>query len=270
MIVEPLVQGAAGMRVQPARLPARGARAVRPPRRAADLRRGRDRLRAHGDDVRLRAGAGRARLPLPRQGADRRLPAARRDADDRAGLRGVPRRARGAPHLLPRPHLHRQPARLRGRARQPRRLRAGAARCCGCSRRSGCCASCSATSPAMPEVAEVRGRGFMVGIDLGEHDPALRLGHRVALEARERGAIIRPLGDVVVLMPPLAISKADLRRLVAITAASIRAAHDSAVRRRPRRARRSSPPRPPGPPSAGAWNARGAVLGVMRPCGSAP
>ena len=62
----------------------------------------------------------------------------------------------------------------------------------------------------------------MVGIDLGEHDPALRLGHRVTLEARERGAIIRPLGDVVVLMPPLAISKADLRRLVEITAASIR------------------------------------------------
>ena len=48
----------------------------------------------------------------------------------------------------------------------------------------------------MPEVAEVRGRGFMVGIDLGEHDPALRLGHRVTLEARERGAIIRPLGDI--------------------------------------------------------------------------
>ena len=80
----------------------------------------------------------------------------------------------------------------------------------------------------MPEVSEVRGRGFMVGIDLGEHDPALRLAHRVAMEARERGAIIRPLGDVVVLMPPLAISQADLRRLVEITAASIRAAHESA------------------------------------------
>jgi adenosylmethionine---8-amino-7-oxononanoate aminotransferase len=77
---------------------------------------------------------------------------------------------------------------------------------------------------AMPEVAEVRGYGFMVGIDLGEHDPALRLGHRVTLEARERGAIIRPLGDVVVLMPPLSISERDLRRLVAITADSIRAA----------------------------------------------
>jgi adenosylmethionine-8-amino-7-oxononanoate aminotransferase len=80
----------------------------------------------------------------------------------------------------------------------------------------------------MPEVAEVRGRGFMVGIDLGEHDPALRLGHRVTLEARERGAIVRPLGDVVVLMPPLSISKGDLRRLVEITAESIRAASTSA------------------------------------------
>ena len=76
----------------------------------------------------------------------------------------------------------------------------------------------------MPEVAEVRGRGFMVGIDLGEHDPALRMGHRVTLEARERGAIVRPLGDTVVLMPPLAISKADLSRLVEIVADSIRAA----------------------------------------------
>ena len=64
----------------------------------------------------------------------------------------------------------------------------------------------------------------MVGIDLGEHDPALRLGHRVTLEARKRGAIIRPLGDVVVLMPPLSISEAELRRLVEITAESIEAA----------------------------------------------
>jgi adenosylmethionine-8-amino-7-oxononanoate aminotransferase len=77
---------------------------------------------------------------------------------------------------------------------------------------------------ALPEVAEVRGRGFMVGIDLGEHDPGLRLGHRVALEARRRGAIIRPLGDVVVLMPPLAISKGDLRRLVEIVSESVQAA----------------------------------------------
>jgi adenosylmethionine-8-amino-7-oxononanoate aminotransferase len=80
----------------------------------------------------------------------------------------------------------------------------------------------------MPGVAEVRGRGFMVGVDLGEHDPALRLGHRVTLAARERGVIIRPLGDTVVLMPPLAISKADLQRLVEVTTDSIAAAYESA------------------------------------------
>jgi adenosylmethionine-8-amino-7-oxononanoate aminotransferase len=75
---------------------------------------------------------------------------------------------------------------------------------------------------AMDEVAEVRGRGMMIGIDLGEHDPTLRVGHRVTLEARKRGAIIRPLGDTIVLVPPLAISKRDLGRLVSITAAAIR------------------------------------------------
>ncbi len=75
---------------------------------------------------------------------------------------------------------------------------------------------------AMDEVAEVRGRGMMIGIDLGEHDPALRVGHRVTLEARKRGALIRPLGDTIVLVPPLAISKRDLGRLVSITAAAIR------------------------------------------------
>src|SRR5688572_11579795 len=81
---------------------------------------------------------------------------------------------------------------------------------------------------AMPEIAEVRACGFMAGIDLGEHDAALRLGHRVTLEARERGAIVRPLGDTVVLMPPLSISKAELRRLVSIVAEAIVAATNGA------------------------------------------
>ena len=61
----------------------------------------------------------------------------------------------------------------------------------------------------------------MVGIELGGGPRADRLGHQVTLAARRRGAIIRPLGDVVVLMPPLAISEADLCRLVAITASAI-------------------------------------------------
>jgi adenosylmethionine-8-amino-7-oxononanoate aminotransferase len=73
----------------------------------------------------------------------------------------------------------------------------------------------------LPAVAEVRRRGFMVGIELQESQPELRLGHRVTLAARRRGAIIRPLGDVIVLMPPLAISESELGRLVAITASAI-------------------------------------------------
>ena len=79
----------------------------------------------------------------------------------------------------------------------------------------------------MPEVAEVRRRGFMVGIDLGEHDPALRLGHRVTLEARERGAIVRPLGDGRPDAAALDLQGGPAR-LVEITADSIDAAYDSA------------------------------------------
>jgi adenosylmethionine---8-amino-7-oxononanoate aminotransferase len=73
----------------------------------------------------------------------------------------------------------------------------------------------------LPAVAEVRQRGFMVGIELAERPAHERIGHRVALAARRRGAVIRPLGDVVVLMPALAISESDLRRLVAITAEAV-------------------------------------------------
>jgi adenosylmethionine-8-amino-7-oxononanoate aminotransferase len=77
---------------------------------------------------------------------------------------------------------------------------------------------------AMPGVTEVRSRGVMVGIDLGEHDPELRLGHRVTREARQRGAMIRPLSEVIVLMPPLAISEAELTDLLDICVESITAA----------------------------------------------
>jgi adenosylmethionine---8-amino-7-oxononanoate aminotransferase len=80
---------------------------------------------------------------------------------------------------------------------------------------------------AHPAVAEVRRRGVMTGIELRDYPLQLRMGHRVAVEARRRGAIIRPLGDVVVLMPPLSISEHDLRRLVEITGEAIDAASRS-------------------------------------------
>jgi adenosylmethionine---8-amino-7-oxononanoate aminotransferase len=39
--------------------------------------------------------------------------------------------------------------------------------------------------------------------------------------ARRRGVLVRPLGDVVVLMPPLSIAEHELRRLVTVTAEAI-------------------------------------------------
>jgi len=81
---------------------------------------------------------------------------------------------------------------------------------------------------ALEHVGEVRQRGLMVGIELvrdrgtkEEYAYALRAGHRVVLEARRHGAIIRPLGNVVVLMPPLALSEGQLVELAGIARSAI-------------------------------------------------
>ena len=70
----------------------------------------------------------------------------------------------------------------------------------------------------------------MVGIELvrdratkEEYAFELRAGHQVTLEARRRGAILRPLGNVVVLMPPLAMTEAQLAELGRIACESIEA-----------------------------------------------
>ena len=75
-----------------------------------------------------------------------------------------------------------------------------------------------------PHVGDIRRRGLMVGIELvadrpsrAPYDAGETMGARVAAAAREAGAVIRPLGDVVVLMPPLAIPIPELRRLASIT-----------------------------------------------------
>jgi adenosylmethionine-8-amino-7-oxononanoate aminotransferase len=83
----------------------------------------------------------------------------------------------------------------------------------------------------LPGIAEIRQCGLMVGIEL---HPGDALGNRVTLAARRRGAVIRPLGDVIVLMPAPAMSAGELDRLVAITAAAIAevtADEDRAVQR---------------------------------------
>ena len=150
LIVEPLVQGAAGMLVHPPGFLRRSARALRPLRRAADLRRGGDRLRPHRDDVRLRAGGRRAGPDVPRQGPHRRLPAAGGDAGHGADLRGLPRRSRtsSAPSSTATPTpATRSPAPPRSPASRPSRP---SARWSAWRRRSSCSASCSSRSPRCP------------------------------------------------------------------------------------------------------------------------
>ena len=73
---------------------------------------------------------------------------------------------------------------------------------------------------AHPNVGEIRQKGTMVGIELVkdretmEAFPSrLRLGHQVTLAARKRGLIVRPLGDVVVLMPAPAMPPKLAERL---------------------------------------------------------
>ncbi len=81
----------------------------------------------------------------------------------------------------------------------------------------------------MPHVGQVRQCGFMVGIELVEdkytksaYPLSERMGQKVCYKAREEGLIIRPLGDVVVLMPPLCCKEEELKIIVEITDFSIR------------------------------------------------
>jgi len=83
----------------------------------------------------------------------------------------------------------------------------------------------------LPNVGEVRQRGFMVGIELVKsrktgrpYPPASKIGQKVTMEARKRGVIIRPLGDVIVLMPPPAIDAETLKELVDVTYDSVKKA----------------------------------------------
>jgi adenosylmethionine-8-amino-7-oxononanoate aminotransferase len=84
---------------------------------------------------------------------------------------------------------------------------------------------------SLQHVGDIRQVGLMVGIELmrdpvrGEPYPyESKVGTRTILEARRRGLIIRPLGNVIVLMPPLSISGRDLSRMVRIVHDSIEAA----------------------------------------------
>jgi adenosylmethionine-8-amino-7-oxononanoate transaminase len=72
-----------------------------------------------------------------------------------------------------------------------------------------------------PCVGDIRQKGFMVGIELVEDkeahrsfDPRRRIGALVCQRIRKHGVILRPLGDVIVLMPPLTMEMDDLKKII--------------------------------------------------------
>jgi len=80
----------------------------------------------------------------------------------------------------------------------------------------------------LAQVGDIRQKGFMVGIELVRNkitrEPYSleeKIGVRVSQECRKNGLIIRPLGNVIVLMPPLTISLKELGRMVEIVKIAI-------------------------------------------------
>ncbi|MEM9347574.1 MAG: adenosylmethionine--8-amino-7-oxononanoate transaminase [Planctomycetota bacterium] len=81
-----------------------------------------------------------------------------------------------------------------------------------------------------PNVLDIRQRGLMVGIELGQRDAegnvepfdfAKQTGKAVCDALRAEGILIRPLGNVVVLMPPPAMPLGLIDELVSKTVAAI-------------------------------------------------
>jgi adenosylmethionine---8-amino-7-oxononanoate aminotransferase len=80
----------------------------------------------------------------------------------------------------------------------------------------------------LKHVGDIRQCGFLAGIELvkdkrtkREYPVSEKIGVKVITEARKRGLIIRPLSDIIVIMPPLCISSVDLRGMLDIIYRSI-------------------------------------------------
>jgi adenosylmethionine-8-amino-7-oxononanoate aminotransferase len=91
----------------------------------------------------------------------------------------------------------------------------------------------SARVAPLPEVREVRLQGLMGGVELAPPAGESRWGRLVCAAAVQRGVLLRPLGDVVVLMPPLTITTAEVERIVDVLADAIAATALASGKRRP-------------------------------------
>jgi adenosylmethionine-8-amino-7-oxononanoate aminotransferase len=66
-----------------------------------------------------------------------------------------------------------------------------------------------------PEVRAIRQQGLMVGVELAPPREGLRWGRRVCAASVRHGVLLRPLGDVIVLMPILTSTSEEIERIVA-------------------------------------------------------
>jgi adenosylmethionine-8-amino-7-oxononanoate aminotransferase len=82
----------------------------------------------------------------------------------------------------------------------------------------------------LPAVAEVRQCGFIAGIELTEPGTGQGLATAVCLAARRHGLLTRPIRNVVVLMPPLCITPEELTRAVEAIRLSILEADTNTAR----------------------------------------
>jgi adenosylmethionine-8-amino-7-oxononanoate aminotransferase len=72
-----------------------------------------------------------------------------------------------------------------------------------------------------PAVAEIRLRGLMGGVELSPPTEGRRWGRLVSAACVRRGVLIRPLGDVIVIMPPLTVTADEIERIVATVSAAV-------------------------------------------------
>ncbi len=84
------------------------------------------------------------------------------------------------------------------------------------------------TLAADPWVGDIRQCGYMVGIELVRHQENKepfslmdRIGHRVAIAARALGLLTRPIGNTMILMPPLSATLQELKQMVGILKVAI-------------------------------------------------
>jgi len=81
----------------------------------------------------------------------------------------------------------------------------------------------------LKHVGDVRQKGLVAGIELVKeketrepYPPELTMGYRVIYRAREEGVVIRPLGNVVVVIPPFCFTDEELNRLMDVIISSIK------------------------------------------------